>query len=41
MLVTICPEGSTVPWLSARVARCVAEGRFFRVGLAFDRRLAA
>jgi hypothetical protein len=41
MIVTICPEGSRIPWLSARVARCTAEGDMYRLGLAFDRRTAA
>ncbi len=34
MIVTICPEGSTVPWVSARAARCEREeGGWWRVGL--------
>lgn len=41
MIVTICPEGSNVPWLSARATRCTPEGDGYRVGLAFDRRRAA
>lgn len=42
MIVTVCPEGSTVPWLTGRAVRCVreADGRY-RVGLAFTRRAAA
>lgn len=41
MIVTICPEGSRVPWLLARATRCTPEGEGFRVGLAFDHRRAA
>jgi len=33
MMVTICPEGSTIPWL--------AEGAEYRVGIAFSARRAA
>ena len=33
MIVTICPEGSTVPWVSARAARWEPEsGGLWRVG---------
>lgn len=44
MIMTICPQGSTVPWRNARVARCSPDsgGRGgFRIGLVFDRRTAA
>ncbi len=33
MAVKICPEGSSVAWLSARVVRCESTGDGFRVGL--------
>jgi len=33
--VTICPEGSTVPWLAARAVRCEALRDGFRVGLKY------
>lgn len=41
MSVTICPEGSTIAWLSARVARCepVADG--YRIGLRYAELAAA
>ncbi|HMN40610.1 MAG TPA: PilZ domain-containing protein [Phycisphaerales bacterium] len=32
-IVTICPEGSTVPWLSALAVRCEPRGEVFRIGL--------
>lgn len=42
MRVTICPEGSTIPWLGARAARCEREsGGWWRVGLVMDARAAA
>lgn len=42
MRVTICPEGSTIPWLGARAARCEREGGgWWRVGLVMDSRVAA
>ena len=41
MIVTICPEGSTIPWLSGRVTRCTPDGESYRIGLVFDRRSAA
>jgi hypothetical protein len=41
MVVTICPQGSKIPWLSGRVARCTPEGEQYRLGLVFDRRRAA
>lgn len=41
MTVTICPEGSTIPWLSGRATRCTPEGDGYRIGLVFDRRRAA
>lgn len=41
MVVTICPEGSAVPWVTGRAVRCAREGEMWRVGLVFDRRAAA
>lgn len=41
MIVTICPEGSTIPWLAGRAVRCEAEGDDYRVGIAFSNRRAA
>lgn len=41
MIVTICPEGSTIPWLSGRVTRCTPEDEGFRIGMVFTRRAAA
>ncbi|MBX3387539.1 MAG: hypothetical protein KF768_13305 [Phycisphaeraceae bacterium] len=44
MRVTICPAGSTVPWLSAVAVRCEAEGGEgggHRIGLALSPRFAA
>ncbi len=44
MQVTVCPNGSGVPWLGTVCVRCEpadAEGGQYRVGLAFNRRRAA
>ena len=42
MTVTICPEGSTIPWMSGRAARSVKQrDGMWRVGLVFQRRMAA
>lgn len=41
MLVTICPEGSKVPWVAAVAVRCIPEGDRFRVGLKMSRMQAA
>jgi len=34
-MVTICPEGSTVPWVSARAMRCIENDGKFVVGLKY------
>ena len=34
-LVTICPEGSTIPWVSARAVRCVENEGAFVVGMRY------
>ena len=34
-MVTICPEGSTIPWVSARAVRCVEGEGEFVVGLQY------
>jgi hypothetical protein len=34
-MVTICPEGSTIPWVSARAVRCVENGGVFVVGMRY------
>jgi hypothetical protein len=34
--VTICPEGSSVPWLSARAVRCIKQGDRFCIGLCYS-----
>lgn len=41
MHVTICPEGSNIPWAGAVCIRCEPAGEMYRVGLAFTRRRAA
>lgn len=41
MHVTICPEGSSIPWAGAVCIRCDPAGEMYRVGLAFTRRRAA
>jgi len=42
MTVTICPEGSTIPWLRGRAVRSVQDANgMWRVGLVFERRMAA
>ena len=41
MIVTVCPEGSNIPWLAGRAVRCESEGDGYRVGVAFDSRRAA
>ncbi len=42
MTVTLCPEGSGVPWMAALCVRCEPAGDLFRVGLAYSsRRIAA
>ncbi len=41
MHVTICPEGSSIPWAGAVCVRCEPAGDLYRVGLAFTRRRAA
>jgi hypothetical protein len=43
MIVTICPPGSRIPWLSARAVRCQPEsdGEHYRVGLSLGARRAA
>lgn len=33
--VTICPEGSTIPWVSARAVRCVESDGAFVVGMRY------
>ena len=33
--VTICPEGSTIPWVSAKAVRCVESDGAFVVGLRY------
>ena len=33
--VTICPEGSTIPWVSARAVRCVENDGAFVVGMRY------
>ncbi len=40
-IVTICPKGSTIPWVSARAVRCVESGEGFVVGLKYAGRAAA
>lgn len=35
MSITICPEGSSIAWLSARVARCEPIEDGFRIGLQY------
>ncbi|MBY0311475.1 MAG: PilZ domain-containing protein [Phycisphaerales bacterium] len=35
MSITICPEGSSIAWLSARVARCERIEEGFRIGLRY------
>ena len=37
MHVTICPEGSNIPWAGAVCIRCEPAGELYRVGLAFTR----
>ncbi len=34
-MVTICPEGSTIPWVSAKAVRCVEGEGEFVVGLKY------
>lgn len=41
MTVTICPEGSTVAWLSAQVARCERINDGYRIGLKYSTLAAA
>jgi hypothetical protein len=44
MRITICPEGSRIPWLSALCVRCEPAGGkddLYRVGLAYTPRRAA
>lgn len=41
MIVTICPKGSRIPWVSGRAVRCERDGDSWRVGLAFESRIAA
>ena len=41
MRITICPSGSTIPWLGALCVRCEPVGELFRVGLAYTPRRAA
>jgi hypothetical protein len=33
--VKICPKGSTIPWVSARVVRCVERGGGYVVGMRY------
>ncbi len=35
-IITICPEGSSIPWLSAMAVRCEPRGEAFRVGLRYS-----
>ncbi|MCC6321268.1 MAG: hypothetical protein IT438_07520 [Phycisphaerales bacterium] len=41
MIVTICPKGSTIPWMAGCAVRCERDGEAWRVGIAFDTRRAA
>jgi hypothetical protein len=41
MTVTICPEGSSIPWLTATAVRCEDDGDQYRVGLCYSHRAAA
>ncbi|MFN7021562.1 MAG: PilZ domain-containing protein [Phycisphaerales bacterium] len=41
MIVTVCPDGSKIPWLAGRAVRCETEGDGYRVGILFDSRRAA
>lgn len=41
MIVTICPKGSTIPWMAGCAVRCEPDGEAWRVGIAFDTRRAA
>lgn len=41
MRVTMCPNGSRIPWLGALCVRCEPVGELFRVGLAYTPRRAA
>lgn len=42
MIVTLCPEGSAIPWQMTEAARCVQTGRHsFRIGLRYLHREAA
>jgi hypothetical protein len=34
-IVTICPEGSTIPWVSARAVRCVERDGEYLVGMRY------
>ena len=38
MTVTLCPDGSGVPWMAALCVRCEPAGDLFRVGLAYSSR---
>ena len=40
-MVTICPEGSSIPWLSALAVRCEPRGEAFRIGLRYSGPVAA
>ncbi len=33
--ITICPEGSTIPWVSARAVRCTENDGAFLVGMRY------
>lgn len=41
LTVTICPEGSTIPWLTAKCVRCEPCDDGYRVGLKYDSLAAA
>ncbi len=41
MRVTMCPDGSRIPWLGALCVRCEPAGELFRIGLAYTPRRAA
>lgn len=41
LTVTICPEGSTVPWLTAKCVRCESRDDGYHVGLKYEALAAA
>ena len=41
MIVTMCPEGSSVPWRAARAVRCERIGEEFLIGLSMSALAAA